>query len=94
MIVGVNKTVVFQGVTYHVQIEDLPEDLTLDVRIYVEGQVLLSKQLPYKHLLGGDSKVEDELRVQEFLVKNFKIFEQGVLRGRLAHKLSGAGEKP
>ena len=55
MITGFNTDINYRGVVYHVQTEDKgPVNPLIETLIYIGGEILGSKRLPYKDLVETD----------------------------------------
>ena len=82
MITGFNTDVKHQGVVYHVQTEDKgPVNPLIETLIYVGGEILGSRRLPYSDLLKGDG---DEALISKLMEDQHKGVMLEVRRGKYA----------
>ena len=84
MITGINENISFDAVPYHIQIEDVESNSSLEVRVYVEGRVLFQKRYPYDASateFNSPREFEASLRSQQ--EKLLKLLSAAVLKGRI-----------
>lgn len=82
MITGFNTDVKYQGVVYHVQTEDKgPVNPMIETLIYIGGEILGSRRLPYSDLLKGDN---DEALIAKMMEDQHTGVMQEVRRGKFA----------
>lgn len=83
MITGFNTDVKYQGVVYHVQTEDKgPVNPLIETLIYIGGEILGSRRLPYADLLKNDGG--DEAMVARLMEDQHKGVMGEVKRGKYA----------
>jgi hypothetical protein len=87
MITGVNDHFEFEGTDYHIQIEDISDAYSLEIRVYVGGAVLFQKRQPYEELIGDlpDSR-DAEAVLQEEMAKLVKLVQAAIRKGRITVK--------
>jgi len=84
MITGVNKHLHFEGTDYHIQVEDLEDRASLEVRVYVGGTVLFHRRRSYaEEVKGLADHRERASAVQIEMGKLLQLVEEAVRRGRI-----------
>lgn len=84
MITGINENIPFDGISYHIQIEDVESNSSLEVRVYVEGRVLFQKRYPYdRSATEFENPREFEASLRDQQEKLLKLLRAAVLKGRI-----------
>lgn len=84
MIIGTNTPVTFEGVEYHIQIEDLDATQELEARVYLQGRVLFQKRQSYAAAVGGVTETHRlQGIIREELLKLQELLRAAVLKGRI-----------
>lgn len=86
MIIGTNRVFAHQGKDYHIQAEDLGQEVgSFEVRVYDKGTVLWRKRVPYKDLLEKNlPKIEFEEAVRSQIEKTLHTVEAAIVKGKLS----------
>lgn len=84
MITGVNTEISYEGVDYHVQIEDLPEGAELEVRVYLGGKLVFQKRHSYKTAVEGLANPKHiEAAALDELGKLLAVIRAAIQKGRI-----------
>lgn len=86
MIVGINTTHDHDGISYHLQVEDLGLDAkAFEVRVYDKGNVLWLKRVSYEDMLAEDlDKTAREQAIRQRMEKTLHTVRAGIDRGKIA----------
>jgi len=86
MITGINLPFQFDGREFHIQVEDLPDLDTLEVRVYVGGAILFQKRHGYEQaILGIEGERPKEEAIRDEMTKLVKLIQAAIQRGRIKH---------
>ena len=86
MFAAVNKVFAHGGREYHLQAEDLGEDLAcFEVRVYDGGTVLWRKKLPYAEILQKNlPRLEQDESLRALMEKTLHTVQAAIAKGKLA----------
>lgn len=81
MVTGTNRVYEHDGREFHIQIEDLGQGDTLEVRVYDKGAVLFVKRVPYAEAIAGAPAREDAIRA--FMEKTIQTVSAAIAKGKI-----------
>ena len=81
MITGSNRVFEHEGREFHIQVEDLGQGDTLEVRVYDKGAVLFVKRVPYAEAVAGAPEREEAIRA--FMVKTIQTVSAAIAKGKI-----------
>ena len=82
MVTGSNRVFEHAGRQFHIQVEDLAEGDTIEVRVYDKGAVLFVKRLPYAEVIAQAPSREDAIR--GFMEKTIQTVSVAIAKGKIA----------
>jgi hypothetical protein len=81
---GINHNLDLGSDSYHIQIEDHEKNKELEVRVYVEGQIIFQKLQSYEMaIMGLENPKHIEVAVKEELQKLFYLTKAAIERGKI-----------
>lgn len=85
MITGTNTVFEHDGRSFHLQAEDLGEELAMfELRVYDKGSVLWQKRMPYGDILERDlPKNEREQALRTKMEKTLLTVEAAIAKGKI-----------
>jgi len=81
MVTGSNRVFEHDGREFHIQVEDLGQGDTLEVRVYDKGAVLFVKRVPYAEAVAGASEREEAIRA--FMAKTIQTVSAAIAKGKI-----------
>lgn len=82
MVTGANRVFTHDGRDFHIQVEDLAEGDTVEVRVYDRGAVLFVKRMPYADAIAGAPERTDAIRA--FMEKTIQTVSAAIVKGKIA----------
>jgi hypothetical protein len=85
VIVGVNRVFPHDGKDYHIQVEDLGQDLaSFEVRVYDGGTVLWRKKVAYADIVARAlPRLEQEEELRALMEKVLHTVQAAIAKGKL-----------
>lgn len=81
---GLNQNIEFDGITYHIQIENIEKHFSLQVRVYVEGMIIFNKLHSYKEKIDGVlSNYEQNQIIETEIKKLFFLTKAAIEKGKI-----------
>jgi predicted aspartyl protease len=81
LVTGTNRVYVHEGREFHIQIEDLGQGDTIEVRVYDTGAVLFVKRVPYSEAIAGAPERDDAIRA--FMEKTIQTVSAAIAKGKI-----------
>lgn len=81
MVTGTNRVYEHAGREFHIQIEDLSQGDTVEVRVYDKGAVLFVKRVPYGEAIAGAPERDDAIRA--FMEKTIQTVSAAIAKGKI-----------
>lgn len=81
MVTGSNRVFEHAGREFHIQVEDLAQGHTIEVRVYDKGAVLFVKRVPYAEAVAGASVRDDAIRA--FMEKTIQTVMGAIVKGKI-----------
>ncbi len=81
MVTGSNRVFEHGGREFHVQVEDLAQGDTIEVRVYDKGAVLFVKRVPYAEAVAGAPSRDDAIRA--FMEKTIQAVIVAIAKGKI-----------
>ncbi len=82
MVTGSNRVFEHAGREFHVQIEDLAQGDTVEVRVYDKGAVLFVKRVGYAEAVAEAPSRNDAIRA--FMEKTIQTVIAAIAKGKIA----------
>lgn len=82
MVTGSNRVFEHAGREFHIQVEDLAQGDTVEVRVYDKGAVLFVKRVPYAEAIAGAPSREDAIRT--FMEKTIQTVSAAIVKGKIS----------
>ena len=81
MVTGSNRVFEHGGREFHIQVEDLAQGGSIEVRVYDKGAVLFVKRVPYEEAIAGAPFREDAIRT--FMEKTIQTVTAAIVKGKI-----------
>lgn len=82
MVTGANRVFTHDGREFHIQVEDLDQGDTVEVRVYDKGAVLFVRRMPYGDAIAGAQERTDAIRA--FMEKTIQTVSAAIVKGKIA----------
>jgi len=82
VVTGANRVFTHDGREFHIQVEDLGQGDTVEVRVYDKGAVLFVKRMPYGDAIAGAQERTGAIRA--FMEKTIQTVSAAIVKGKIA----------